>query len=119
MPRGPEQPNFYHSLGVPKDATREQIKKRYRQHAQELHPDVNPDPKAQERLKEINEAYETLSDPKKRTIYDSRLRQRGTIFNASEQPTLRTLSDLLVLYVISKAVTGLENLMDRMQKPQN
>ena len=65
MPR-----DYYATLGVPRDATPEQIKKAYRKLARELHPDLNPSAEAQERFKEVTVAYEVLSDPQKREIVD-------------------------------------------------
>ena len=63
--------DYYEVLGVPKDATDEDIKKAYRKKAKESHPDLHPnDHKAEERFKEINEANEVLSDAKKRAQYD-------------------------------------------------
>ncbi len=62
--------DYYAVLGVRRDAGQDEIKKAFRRLARELHPDVNPDPKTQERFKEINAAYEVLSDPNKRQIYD-------------------------------------------------
>ena len=62
--------DYYASLGVRRDADGDEIKKAYRRLARELHPDVNPDPQVQERFKEINQAYEVLSDPEKRQMYD-------------------------------------------------
>nr|BFE87990.1 hypothetical protein GCM10020093_105910 [Planobispora longispora] len=62
--------DYYGTLGVRRDASAEEIKKAYRRLARELHPDVNPDPETQERFKEITQAYEVLSDPGKRQMYD-------------------------------------------------
>jgi DnaJ-class molecular chaperone len=62
--------DYYGVLGVRRDADPDEIKKAYRRLARELHPDVNPDPETQERFKEITQAYEVLSDPGKRQMYD-------------------------------------------------
>ena len=63
--------DYYKVLGVPKDATEAEIKKAYRKLAREFHPDANKgDPKAEERFKEVSEANDVLSDPKRRKEYD-------------------------------------------------
>ena len=61
------KPDYYKTLGVSKNATAEEIKKAYRKAARENHPDAGGD---EEKFKDINEAYEVLSDEKKRKIYD-------------------------------------------------
>ncbi len=63
--------DFYSILGVARNAKESDIKKAYRRLARKTHPDVNPGDKvAEERFKKIQEAYDVLSDPKKRAIYD-------------------------------------------------
>lgn len=62
--------DLYEILGVDKNADEAEIKKAYRRKARELHPDVSEDPNAEEKFKELNEAYDVLSDPNKRAQYD-------------------------------------------------
>ena len=63
--------DFYATLGVARTATDEEIKKAYRKLAMKYHPDRNPDNKeAEEKFKEVQKAYETLSDKEKRAMYD-------------------------------------------------
>jgi curved DNA-binding protein len=62
--------DFYEVLGVSRDASQEEVQQAYRRLARQNHPDVNKDPAAEERFKEINEAYSALSDPELRKRYD-------------------------------------------------
>ena len=62
--------DYYGTLGVARDASTDEIKRAYRKLARQYHPDVNPDPGAHERFKEISKAYEVLSDDQKRQIVD-------------------------------------------------
>lgn len=72
--------DYYEVLGVGRDATAEDVKKAFRRLARETHPDANPgDPTAEERFREIAEAYEVLSDPVKRQRYD-----RGEVFSGQD-----------------------------------
>jgi curved DNA-binding protein CbpA len=63
--------NYYEILEVSKTATAWEIKRQYRRLANKFHPDKNADPFAEERFKEIAEAYECLSDPVSRAAYDN------------------------------------------------
>ena len=68
----PEQrKDLYEALGLQKGASEEEIKKAYRKLAKKYHPDLNPgDKTAEEKMKEVNAAYEILSDPEKKARYD-------------------------------------------------
>ena len=77
-----EYKDYYETLGVSRDADEKEIKRAFRKLARQCHPDVNPgDAGAEERFKEINEAYEVLSDPEKRSKYD----QLGSEWNRWQQ----------------------------------
>ena len=62
--------DYYAILGVERDADAEAIKKSYRKLARKYHPDVSKEPGAEEKFKDVAEAYQTLSDPEKRAAYD-------------------------------------------------
>ncbi len=65
-----ERRDFYEVLGVPRSSSQDEIQRAYRKLARTYHPDVNSDPGAEDRFKEISEAYDVLSDPETRRRYD-------------------------------------------------
>ena len=62
--------DYYKIMGVPRDASQDDIKRAYRKLARKYHPDVSKEPQAEVRFKELGEAYEVLKDPEKRVAYD-------------------------------------------------
>src|ERR1700744_5086709 len=71
MPGPTDKKDYYGLLGIKKTASADEIRKAFRKLARKYHPDVNPgDKSAEEKFKQISEANDVLSDPKKRKIYD-------------------------------------------------
>jgi len=113
----------YQVLGVDSDATQEEIKRAFRRLALRYHPDHNPeDPKqAEEKFKEVNEAYEVLSDEAKRRQYDylmSRLEQRRRVFMVED--ILRGSSSSGILEELLRELAALDTHLDSMwgRKPR-
>jgi curved DNA-binding protein len=73
--------DYYKIMGVPRDASQDDIKRAYRKLARKYHPDVSKEPQAEVRFKELGEAYEVLKDPEKRVAYD----QLGTDWKANQE----------------------------------
>jgi Ca-activated chloride channel homolog len=96
--------NFYDLLELPKDATPEEIRRAYKDAARRLHPDVNPSKVAAEEFIKVQQAYETLSDPKIRTIYDQRLEDESDdpvkIDLIYSRSTLATIQEVQMVYAL-------------------
>ena len=86
-----EGQDFYSILGVTRSSSAEEIQRAYRKLARTYHPDVNKDPAAEERFKEISEAYDVLSDPETRAKYD-RFGFQG--LQGGDAPNFRDVGDV-------------------------
>ena len=79
------QTDYYEVLGVSRQDSEEEIRRAFRRKAMEFHPDRNKDPGAEEKFKEVNEAYQVLTDAKKRAQYD-RFGHAGVNGNGFDRP---------------------------------
>src|ERR671924_1178754 len=88
--------DYYELLGVSRDADEGEIKRAFRRHARELHPDVSEQPDAEQRFREVVEAYEVLSNSERRELYD-RFGHAG-LRSGGFRPTTFDLGDLSSLF---------------------
>ena len=80
--------DYYQTLGVDRAASNEEITKAYRKLARKYHPDVSKEPDAEERFKEVGEAYEVLKDAEKRKAYDQIIAKYGDQLTEAQQAGL-------------------------------
>ena len=104
--------NYYNVLGVDSKATQEDIKRAYRQCARECHPDkCHNDPNANERMKDVNEAFTTLNDPHKRFIYDIGLGKNGGM-DGFDWSTIATLVEKMLSSIPKAKTTTIARCVD-------
>jgi oligosaccharyl transferase (archaeosortase A-associated) len=103
----PKKRNYYEILGITQSASIKEIKKAFRSFTHKYHPDINRSPEIEEKFKEINEAYEVLSNPGRRAAYD---RSRPDISKSKQKPKKkesRRERPGAGTYIMSTALTGL------------
>lgn len=88
--------NYYQILGISINATQEEIKNAYREMAKKYHPDLNPGKDTNKEMKEINEAYEVLSDLEKRKEYDLTIMQKNTTSKINNEDAYKSYTKLQV-----------------------
>jgi Ca-activated chloride channel family protein len=97
-------PNYYDLLEIPSDATPEEVRRAYHEAARRLHPDVNSEPSSNEMFLQAQKAYEVLSDPKARDLYDQTLREQGNdpivIDVTYSSPSLAVLDEPQLIYAL-------------------
>jgi molecular chaperone DnaJ len=109
----------YEILGVERDADADTIKKAYRRLARQLHPDVNPDPSTQERFKEVSAAYDVLSDPEKRRMYDLGGDPFGRGGGAAGQGSGFSFTDIMDAFVGGQQQSGRRGPRPRSRRGQD
>ena len=109
--------DYYKILGVQKNASQDEIKKAYRKLSLEFHPDRNSDDNAIDRMKEINEANEVLSDEKKRADYDGGGQQRNPGFNRQWSRVVQKGRDVQkIVYVELKSLLHNQTIVEKVQR---